>query len=110
MALLRCILTDWTSGDWANRTKLRGGFIEHYEYIRSIVPKENLLEHRSQDGWEPLCKFLGKPIPNEPYPCVNQGDGAFRLHVTVFWVVLTRLVLTYLVPVLLAAWTVWYFR
>lgn len=110
LRLLRLILTDWTSGDWENRTKLREGFVQHYKRVRSIVPKDNLLEHRPQDGWEPLCKFLGKPVPDEPYPCVNQGDNAFQIHVTAFWFILTKLVITYVTPILLAASVVWYLR
>jgi hypothetical protein len=27
------------------------------------------------EGWAPLCKFLGKPIPNEPFPRVNEADA-----------------------------------
>jgi Sulfotransferase domain len=110
LALLRLILTDWTSGDWENRTKLREGFVKHYEHIRSLVPEDNLLEHRSQDGWEPLCKFLGKPIPDEAYPCVNQGDSAAQIHTTIFWVILSKLVMTYVAPVLLAAYALSYLR
>ena len=25
-------------------------------------------------GWEPLCKFLNKPIPDEPFPNVNDKE------------------------------------
>ena len=38
-----------------------------------MVPKERLLEMDLQDGWEPLCKFLGKPIPDEPFPRSNEA-------------------------------------
>ncbi|KAM0366855.1 hypothetical protein ACHAPK_008335, partial [Fusarium culmorum] len=38
-------------------------------------PKERLLEWTVQDGWEPLCKFLDKPIPDEPFPHVNKALG-----------------------------------
>ncbi len=24
-----------------------------------------------QEGWEPLCKFLGVPVPDEPFPRAN---------------------------------------
>lgn len=102
IGLLRMILMDWTSGDWKNRAKLREGFIKHHEKIRSTVPKSNLLEHRPQDGWEPLCKFLGKPIPNEPYPCINQGDIVFQTNRKIFWHVATKYVMRYLVPALIA--------
>lgn len=29
---------------------------EHYNMVRGLVPKENLLEWCVEDGWEPLCK------------------------------------------------------
>ena len=43
--------------------------------IRGLVPKERLLEWAVEDGWEPLCEFLDKPVPNEPFPHVNTGAG-----------------------------------
>lgn len=30
------------------------------------------------EGWEPLCKFLGKPIPDEPFPRVNDAEAATK--------------------------------
>jgi hypothetical protein len=42
------------------------------------------------DGWEPLCKSLGMPIPNEPFPRANDAkaadDYATRLLLKVFGV------------------------
>lgn len=46
-------------------------FIEHHDMVRRLVPKENLLEYSVKEGWEPLCKFLGEPVPDEPFPCLN---------------------------------------
>ncbi|KAI0015682.1 hypothetical protein F4780DRAFT_51174 [Xylariomycetidae sp. FL0641] len=46
------------------------------EYVRSLVPKERLLEMELREGWEPLCKFLDKPIPNEPLPHANDAKAA----------------------------------
>ena len=43
--------------------------------IRGLVPKERLLEWSIEDGWEPLCKFLGKDIPSEPFPNTNDAAG-----------------------------------
>lgn len=43
--------------------------------IRGLVPKERLLEWSVEDGWEPLCEFLGKPVPDEPFPHVNAAAG-----------------------------------
>ena len=37
-----------------------------------MVPKDQLLIFDLSDGWEPLCKFLGKPIPNKEFPHRNK--------------------------------------
>ncbi len=48
------------------------GYFNHWrEEVIAGLPPERLLVHRSQDGWEPLCAFLGVPVPAEPYPRVN---------------------------------------
>jgi len=72
---MQLILTDWTSpSPWTSRPALQSRLAEHNAHIRSTVPKDNLLDFRVQDGWEPLCAFLDKPIPNEPFPYVNKGS------------------------------------
>ncbi|KAM5442259.1 hypothetical protein MferCBS31731_002633 [Microsporum ferrugineum] len=38
-------------------------FEEHNERVRAAVPKERLLEFRADQGWGPLCDFLGVPVP-----------------------------------------------
>lgn len=47
-------------------------FIEHNNNVRSLVPPVRFLEHRATDGWEPLCDFLGKAVPQDKaYPNTN---------------------------------------
>ncbi|WP_433178197.1 sulfotransferase family protein [Actinoallomurus sp. CA-150999] len=46
-------------------------FIEHNDAVRREVPGERLLEFRVRQGWEPLCGFLGVPVPDEPFPRTN---------------------------------------
>ena len=60
-------------GDFPNRGK--EVFLNQSELLRKIVPKENLLEYRITDGWEPLCEFLGNPVPKDtPFPNVNDNS------------------------------------
>ncbi|KAF5627437.1 hypothetical protein F52700_8363 [Fusarium sp. NRRL 52700] len=50
---------------------LKPAYARHNKFIRDNVPKEHLLDFKLVDGWEPLCRFLGKDIPNVPFPHVN---------------------------------------
>ena len=40
--------------------------------VQQYIPDENILVYQVKDGWGPLCKFLDKPIPNEPFPYLNK--------------------------------------
>lgn len=46
-------------------------FKEWEELVISTIPPERLLVHSAKEGWGPLCKFLDLPIPDEPYPRLN---------------------------------------
>jgi len=35
------------------------------------LPRERLLEWSAIDGWAPLCEYLGKGVPDEPFPQGN---------------------------------------
>lgn len=56
----------------------------HNEQVMKLVPKEKLLVMEVKDGWGPLCKFMGKPIPDEPFPRLNDADEADRVGRRVF--------------------------
>jgi len=46
----------------------------HNAEVRRRVPKSRLLEYQPGDGWEPLCRALGVPVPGEPYPHTNTRE------------------------------------
>lgn len=58
-------------GDFENNGKRK--FDEHNDMVRRLVPADNLLEFTVQEGWGPLCEFLGVPVPDEPFPRVNDS-------------------------------------
>jgi len=39
--------------------------------VRSAIPADQLLVFEVKDGWAPLCEFLEKPVPSEPFPRTN---------------------------------------
>ena len=55
----------------AAKARSRELYLKHYAFVRSVTPKERLLEFSLSDGWEPLCRFLGKPVPTVPFPHEN---------------------------------------
>jgi len=48
---------------------------KHYANVRATIPKEQLLEYHLGSGWGPLCEFLGKPIPDLPFPHQNEAEA-----------------------------------
>ena len=42
--------------------------------VESYVPPEKLLKFNVAQGWEPLCKFLDLPIPEESFPRANSSQ------------------------------------
>lgn len=46
-------------------------FHRHLEEVQQTVPPERLLIYEVKQGWEPLCNFLDVPIPNKPFPRLN---------------------------------------
>jgi len=49
-------------------------FNAHNAGVRRAIPPEKLLVYESGQGWDPLCAFLGVPVPETPYPKVNTTD------------------------------------
>lgn len=62
----------------------REAYRTHYRKVRSIVPPERLLEYRLAEGWEPLCRFLDRSVPDSEFPRRNDSEclqAAFKYFV-----------------------------
>lgn len=64
--------------DW--HANARATYHEHYDMLERLAPKERTLWWKVEDGWEPLCAFLDKPVPKQSFPKGNALD-AFLEHV-----------------------------
>jgi hypothetical protein len=47
-------------------------FNAHIAEVKATVPPDKLLVFDVKQGWEPLCTFLGVPVPPRPFPHVNE--------------------------------------
>ena len=45
--------------------------LEHQDEVQRTVPADRLLVWSVAEGWEPLCEFLEVPVPDAPFPRVN---------------------------------------
>jgi hypothetical protein len=78
-------------------------FIKHSEDVKAYVPADRLLVYEISQGWEPLCEFLGVPVPQTPMPRMHESevfkaDIARRTRKSVFQV---ATVITLIVAVVL---------
>lgn len=49
-------------------------FNRHNRAVQEHVPQDRLLVFQVQEGWGPLCKFLGCEVPEGiPFPHLNEG-------------------------------------
>lgn len=46
----------------------------HNDYVKRQAPPDRLLVFEASQGWDPLCEFLGRPVPDEPFPRVNTSE------------------------------------
>ncbi len=57
----------------ADLDDLARAFERYNAEVIETVPAGRLLVWSPADGWEPLCEFLGKPVPQAPLPRVNDA-------------------------------------
>lgn len=73
-AMQRIVLGAFRARDVSEvRQKGREYYDSYYQMVRNKVPADRLLEYRLGQGWEPLCEFLDKPVPDVPFPRVNDA-------------------------------------
>ncbi len=64
-----------------DRTWMVDYYKRHEAEVLATVPKERLLVYPVGSGWNPLCEWLGVPVPSEPYPSENsRTDFAQRVQ------------------------------
>jgi hypothetical protein len=61
-------------------------YLRHIDDVKATVPPERLLVYSVTEGWEPLCRFLDKPVPDQPFPHANAGISELRSKIVEqFW-------------------------
>ncbi len=74
LRILRAIAEHNFAGSLSDKDGLIAAFNRHNAAVQSAIPAERLLVYQADEGWEPLCRFLGVTIPSEAYPAVNTTE------------------------------------
>jgi hypothetical protein len=61
-------------GTMEHRDQAIARYEAHIAEVKAEVPADRLLVFTATDGWEPLCAFLGHPVPEAPFPNVNNRE------------------------------------
>ncbi len=62
-----------------DRETLIAAFDAHLAAVKASIPPARLLVFDVKDGWKPLCRFLGKPLPAMPFPRTNAKEEFWTL-------------------------------
>ena len=58
-------------GAMPDRSKAIARYAAWAEEVKAAVPADRLLVFKADEGWEPLCAFLGVAVPDPPFPHAN---------------------------------------
>ncbi|HEY3815185.1 MAG TPA: sulfotransferase [Caulobacteraceae bacterium] len=72
--MLKSVVFDQLGDARHDRDKAVAFFERHNEEVRRTISPERLLVYETGSGWEPLCAFLGVPVPEEAFPLTNTTE------------------------------------
>ena len=67
----RPLWTQILDGSYERRDEAIARYERHNDEVARTVPAERLLIFDVEEGWEPLCSFLGVAVPDVPFPHLN---------------------------------------
>jgi len=57
--------------NWREHDPAVAAYVRHNAEVRARVPADRLVTWTPGDGWGPICRALGVPEPDAPFPHVN---------------------------------------
>lgn len=74
--LIDVLWQQWFNDRFEDKEHALASYQRHIESVKAGVPPERLLVFEVQQGWGPLCEFLGvEPPTDEPFPRLNDTDS-----------------------------------
>jgi hypothetical protein len=67
----RAIVTETFDNRFEDKAYAIEVFNRHNQAVRDAIDPARLLVFDVKEGWAPLCRFLDVPVPDEPFPRLN---------------------------------------
>ena len=61
-------------GRWDDKDAVIGAYEKNVADVKAAFGPDRLLVYELGSGWEPLCTFFDRLVPDEPYPRSNSSD------------------------------------
>jgi len=74
MRFIEIIFDEQTFRDGYDDESVLAAYKRHIENVKRDIHPGRLLVFDVAEGWEPLCKFLGVPVPSTPFPRSNSRE------------------------------------
>src|SRR5579862_127333 len=62
-----------------DKAGLEQAFLAHNAAVKAAIPAKSLLVYEVSQGWEPLCAFLGAPVPASAFPKTNNREDFWEI-------------------------------
>ena len=98
-------ITDNNPSGYLDRAVLRAAYLKYNAEVAATLSNPGqLLVFNVKEGWAPLCKHLGKPIPEGiPFPHVHNGVKVMA-EGHVLWLVTWIWPLPFVLPAFFCVW------
>jgi len=73
-AMMKGVIFNAFGGRVKDRAFMTDWFERRNQKVIDALPPERLLVYSPRQGWEPLCAFLGVPVPDAAFPRINSRD------------------------------------
>jgi len=79
LRVMQLLRNDMWQGDYQGRFEDRDFVLDFWHDwvadVKASVPADRLLVFQVTEGWGPLCEFLDVPIPDTPFPRLNDRQA-----------------------------------
>ena len=74
LQMAKYLVTENTFGGDTSEAHVLDVLARHEAEVKRTIPAGRLLVFDVAEGWEPLCAFLGVPVPETPFPRTNSTE------------------------------------